>query len=404
MTEVWDAVQVSHSHVHDGPGLGPSSTRVRLVVALVLTPFVVAIVAGLVLLWPERSAHADEALATERARGTVVDVRSCDNEVPECLVATVDVTEGAGAPARVEAAIPFGTQAPEVSEGDRILLSYVAEAPPDQRYGFQDFDRGRPLAVLLALFVVGVLLLSRWRGLGSLLSLALSLGLLVVFTLPALTEGASPLLVAIVTAGAIMMTTLWLSHGFNVRTSVAMLGTLLALVCTGLLGTLFTTIGRFTGLSDEGSQYIAAINAEVDVEGLLLAGLVIGALGVLDDVTVTQAAVVWELAEADQSASRPTLFAQGMRIGRAHVASTVNTLALAYVGAMLPLLLVFSALDLPFGTAVSQEQVAQEVVRGLVGGLGIIAAVPLTTGLAALVAADLTARRRSTSPQLPLSD
>jgi uncharacterized membrane protein len=122
---------------------------------------------------------------------------------------------------------------------------------------------------------------------------------------------------------------------------------------------------------------------------------VIGALGVLDDVTVTQAAVVWELAATDPDASRPTLFARGMRVGRAHVASTVNTLALAYVGATLPLLLVFSALDLPFATAVSQELVAQEVVRGLVGGLGIIAAVPLTTALAAVVAAGLATRQRS---------
>ena len=358
-----------------------------------LAPFVAGTLVGLVLLWPEGGPSPVDRFATERAHGTVLDVHACDNGVPECLAARVDLTRGVGAPDRVEASIPFGERAPEVSDGDRILLTYVAEGPADQRYVFQDFDRGRPLAALLALFVAGVLLLSRWRGVGSLLSLALSLTLLTVFTLPALAGGAAPLLVAIVTAGAIMISTLWLSHGFSVRTSVAMLGTLLALVCTGVLGSLFTTVGRFTGLSDEGSQYIAAINAEVDVGGLLLAGLVIGALGVLDDVTVTQAAVVWELAEADVDASRKTLFARGMRVGRAHVASTVNTLALAYVGATLPLLLLFSALDLPFTTAVSQELVAQEVVRGLVGGLGIVAAVPITTALAAVLAAGSIARR-----------
>jgi uncharacterized membrane protein len=355
-------------------------------VAAVLTPFVALTVVGLVRLWPDDKATDTSQFATERAHGTVVEIHPCKNEVPGCLAGTVELTRGVGAPDEVEASLPFGEQAPRVAEGDRILLTYVEQAPVDQQYVFQDFDRGRSLAVLVVIFVVGVLLLSRWKGLGSLVSLGLSLGLLVVFTLPALAEGTSPLLVAIVTAGAIMISTLWLSHGFSVRTSVAMLGTLLALVCTGLLGSLFTTLGRFTGLSDEGSQYIAAINAEVDVAGLLLAGLVIGALGVLDDVTVTQAAVVWELAAADRTASRSTLFARGMRVGRAHVASTVNTLALAYVGATLPLLLVFTALDLPFATAVSQELVAQEVVRGLVGGLGIIAAVPLTTGLAAVIA------------------
>ena len=366
-----------------------------MVVVLVLAPFIAATVVGLVLLWPDEEPQTPSAFTSaERARGTVTDVHPCDNDVPGCLAATVDVTKGVGAPDSVDASIPYGERAPEVEVGDRILLSYVAEAPADQRYVFQDFDRGRPLTVLLVLFVVGVLVLSRWRGLGSLLSLGLSLGLLVTFTLPALSEGSSSLLVAIVTAGAIMIVTLWLSHGFTVRTSVAMLGTLLALICTGLLGSLFTSVGRFTGLSDEGSKYIAAINTEIDVSGLLLAGLVIGALGVLDDVTVTQAAVVWELAEADPHASRASLFAGGMRVGRAHVASTVNTLALAYVGATLPLLLVFSALELPFSTAVSQELVAQEIVRGLVGGLGIIAAVPLTTALAAAVAGSMADRRR----------
>ena len=369
--------------------------RVRIVVALVLAPFIAATLVGLVLLWPDEEPQTPNAFAAaERARGTVTEVRPCNNEVAGCLASTVELTEGVGAPDSIEASIPYGEQAPEVEVGDRVLLSYIADAPEGQRYVFQDFDRGRPLTTLLVLFVVGVLALSRWRGLGSLLSLGLSLGLLVVFTLPALSEGSPSLLVAIVTAGTIMIVTLWLSHGFSVRTSVAMLGTLLALICTGLLGSLFTSAGRFTGLSDEGSKYIAAINTEIDVSGLLLAGLVIGALGVLDDVTVTQAAVVWELAEADPHASRASLFAGAMRVGRAHVASTVNTLALAYVGATLPLLLVFSALELPFDTAVSQELVAQEIVRGLVGGLGIIAAVPLTTALAAGVAGSMADRRR----------
>lgn len=377
---------MSHTHAHDGAGLGPAPPRVRLVLTLLLAPLLVSVVAGLVVLWPSGEPTDVPSFASERAYGTVVDIASCDDGVPDCLVATVDITRGVGEDERVTASIPSGERAPVVSEGDRLLLTYVEEAPVEQRYVFQDFDRGRPLTWLLVLFVVGVLLLSRWRGLGSLVSLALSLGLLLVFTLPALTEGSPALPVAIVTAGAILIVTLWLSHGVNVRTSVAMLGTLLALVCTGLLGSLFTSVGHFTGLGDEGSRYIAAINVNVDVTGLLLAGLVIGALGVLDDVTVTQAAVVWELAEADPHASRASLFAGAMRVGRAHVASTVNTLVLAYVGATLPLLLVFTALELPFAIAISQELVAQEVVRGLVGGLGIIAAVPLTTALAAVVA------------------
>ena len=175
----------------------------------------------------------------------------------------------------------------------------------------------------------------------------------------------------------------------------------------GGLGWVFTEVGHFTGLVDEGSQYISGIAAQVDLRGLLLAGLVIGALGVLDDVTVTQTWAVWELADVDPDASARSLFVRAMRIGRSHAASTVNTLVLAYVGATLPLMLVFSALSLPFGIAVSQEVVAQEVVRGLVGGLGILAAVPVTTAIAALVAGGCSASgpagapcHRPTAPRL----
>jgi uncharacterized membrane protein len=291
--------------------------------------------------------------------------------------------------------LPYGDAAPVVEPGDRIVVTYVAQGEAGEQYAFQDFDRGPPLLTLTVLFALGVLALSRWRGIGSLVSLAFSLVLIAVFTLPAIMEGAAPLGVAVVTAAAIMVVTLYLSHGFTVRSTVAMLGTLVSLAVIAGLGWVFTTVGHFTGLVDEGSQYISSIAAQVDLHGLLLAGLVIGALGVLDDVTVTQTWAVWELADLDPDASARSLFVRAMRIGRSHVASTVNTLVLAYVGATLPLMLVFSALDLPFGIAVSQEVVAQEVVRGLVGGLGIIAAVPVTTAIASLVAARLVRERRT---------
>lgn len=384
-----------HGHAHSAD-LGPAPRRVRITVALVLVPLILLTCAALVWLWPEGGGYGFAGrYASERAHGTVTAVGPCTADVPECRSATVRLDRGAGAPGEVEAIVPFGDQAPDVTAGDRVVLAYSGQAPPDQQYTFQDFDRTRSLAVLLMVFVVGVLILSRWRGVGSLASLALSLVLVVGFTLPALSEGEPALLVAIATAGAIMVSTLWLSHGVSVRTNIAIIGTLLALIVTGTLGHVFTMAGRFTGLTDEASQYIASTNAEVDVGGLLLAGLVIGALGVLDDVTVTQTAVVWELAHADPHASRRSLFAQGMRIGRAHVASTVNTLALAYVGAMLPLLLVVSALGLPFAATVNQELIAQEIVRGLVGGIGILTAVPITTALAASVAGLLADRRRS---------
>ena len=389
-----------HSHVA-APSLGRAPDSVRLLLALVIAPLVLATVVGLALLWPDGDLElSGPGVDVQRGTATVLDVHPCRSEVEGCVAATVELRSGPGAPGEVEALLPYGEGAPAVAAGDDIVLAYAAEAPEGERYSFQDFDRSSPLLLLLLLFAASVLLLSRWRGLGSLLSLALSLVLLVVFTLPAVMEGAPALPVAVVTAATIMLVTLYLSHGFSVATSVAMVGTLVSLLLIGVLGRVFTAAGHFTGLVEEGSQYISSIAGQVDLRGLLLAGLVIGALGVLDDVTVTQTWAVWELADADPEATTRSLFLRAMRIGRSHVASTVNTLVLAYVGATLPLLLVFSALELRFSIAVSQEIVAQEVVRGLVGGLGIIAAVPVTTAVAALVAGRMV-RERGRPEQSP---
>ncbi|MDN5856496.1 MAG: YibE/F family protein, partial [Actinomycetia bacterium] len=186
-------------------------------------------------------------------------------------------------------------------------------------------------------------------------------------------------------AALIMIIAIYASQGFSVRSSVAIVGTLGSLAVAGTIGALFTAAGHFTGFSDESTKFLVAIIGDVDVRGLLLAGLIIGALGVLDDVTVTQTAAVWEIAAADPVASRRQLFASAMRIGRSHVSATVNTLVLAYVGASLPLLMLLSATNASASAQIRYEGVAQEIVRGLAGGLGIIAAVPITTALAALV-------------------
>ena len=388
-----------HSH-GDRPFLGPAPRRLRLLIGLLVGPLVLATVVGLVVLWPDGDLEiTGPGVDVQRGTAEVVGIGECRQDVVGCRLAEVELLTGPGAPGTAEALLPYGDKAPDVQAGDRIIVSFAAQAPEGEQYAFQDFDRGPPLLTLTILFAVGVLALSRWRGIGALASLAYSLVLIAVFTLPAIMEGSSPLAVAVVTAAAIMLVTLYLSHGFDVRSTVAMLGTLVSLAVIGGIGWIFTGIGHFTGLVDEGSQYISGIAAQVDLRGLLLAGLVIGALGVLDDVTVTQTWAVWELADVDPDASTRSLFVRAMRIGRSHAASTVNTLVLAYVGATLPLMLVFSALDLPFGIAVSQEIVAQEVVRGLVGGLGILAAVPVTTAIAAVVAGRLVRERTaSTGP------
>lgn len=388
-----------HGH-GEHPSLGPAPRQLRLLMAVLVGPLVLATLVGLFVLWPDGDLEiTGPGVDVERGTAKVLELVPCPREVQVegCRAAEIELLSGPGAPGGSMALLPYGEKAPKVRAGDRIIVSFTEQAPAGQQYAFQDFDRGRPLLTLTILFAVGVLALSRWRGIGALASLAYSLVLIAVFTLPAIMEGSAPLPVAVATAAAIMLVTLYLSHGFSVRSTVAMLGTLVSLLVIGGIGWVFTSVGHFTGLVDEGSQYISGIAAQVDLRGLLLAGLVIGALGVLDDVTVTQTWAVWELADVDPDASVRSLFVRAMRIGRSHVASTVNTLVLAYVGATLPLMLVFSALSLPFGIAVSQEVVAQEVVRGLVGGLGIIAAVPVTTAIAALVAGRLVRERTAGS-------
>jgi uncharacterized membrane protein len=380
-------------HGHDSTLVVASwSRRVSL---LMVIPLLIGTLVGLVLLWPTR---AQPELPGEgvRYRATLESVFPCPavNGVASenCLIGRLRLNDGPEAGETVEIPVPAGAGSPKVRPGDPAVLAYNAAgydpaAPTDTRYEFVDLQRSRPLVILGLLFGVAVIALSRWRGVAALAGLAASVVFLSIFVLPALLAGSPPLAVAVVGASAIMITTLYLTHGPSVRTTVALVGTLISLGLTGLLGAVFTTVGRFTGLADEAAAYLGTYATSVDMRGLLLAGLVIGALGVLDDVTVTQTAAVWEVATANPTAPRRRIFAAGMRIGREHVASTVNTLVLAYAGAALPLLLLLQVSSLRLGDMLSSEIIAQEIVRSLVGGLGIVAAVPVTTALAAFVVA-----------------
>jgi len=205
------------------------------------------------------------------------------------------------------------------------------------------------------------------------------------FMLPAILSGKNPVAVAVVGAAAIMFVALYLAHGINARTTTAVLGTVGALFLTGVLAWIFVTGTHLTGMATEESGLLAASLSGVSLKGLLLGGIVIGSLGVLDDVTVTQASAVWELHRANPSYGFQRLYAAGLRIGRDHIASTVNTLVMAYAGASLPLLVLFTLSSRRLGDVLTSELVAQEIVRTLVGSIGLVAAVPITTALAAFV-------------------
>lgn len=279
-----------------------------------------------------------------------------------------------------------GAGSRSLAAGDPIIVARGAGGGAgSEAYYFVDYRRDTPLLVLALLFVSVVILISRLRGVFSLVGLGISLLILVRFVLPAILAGNDPVLVAVTGSAAIMFVTLYLAHGVNVRTTTAILGTLASLALTGALALVFVELSRFTGFGSEEATFLQISAEQVNLEGLLLGGIIIGTLGVLDDVTVTQASVVWELRVANPAYSTRRLYSSALRIGRAHIASTVNTLVLAYAGASLPLLILFTISNRPLGGVLTTEVVAEEIVRTLVGSIGLVASVPITTALAAAV-------------------
>jgi uncharacterized membrane protein len=306
-----------------------------------------------------------------------------------CVSLTFRLVEGPDEGTTTTVELPSGSsRAAGVEAGRRVLLGHQPDVEGFE-YVFLDPDRRSPLLALAAVFALAVVALGGWRGGSALLGLLATLLVLFLFVVPAILDGSDPLLVSLVGSVAIAFAALYLSHGIGVQTTVALLGTLGGLLCAAILAVVFMNVAEITGLASEEALFLTALGTDLDLRGLILGGIMIGALGAIDDVTVTQASAVWELRSADRTMSRRRLLRSGMRIGRDHVASTVNTLVLAYAGASMPLLILFVLSDQPAGTVANGEIVATEIVRTLVGSLGLIASVPITTWLAV----DIVSRR-----------
>jgi uncharacterized membrane protein len=365
----------------------------RLLVAGAVAVAVFAVV-GLVVWWPSGDTLIDsEAFGfTDRERGIVTEasIEDCSYDPSVlCDRVAVEVTSGPGAGA--EATLEFSLDDPGLAgatlrTGDRIYLNDAGpDVPSDIRYSFADFQRGTPLVLLTLLFAAVVVLVGRFRGLFALVGLVVSLSVVIGFVLPALLEGSSPVGVALTGAAVIALAALYLAHGWNQPTTVALLGTIASLTLTAILGASFASAARLTGLASEESINLLAFAPNLDFRGLLLAAMIIGSLGVLDDVTVTQVSAVTELHHANPTGGFRDLYAASVRIGRDHIASATNTLVLAYTAAALPLLLIFTQSRLSLGEVATSEVVAVEIVQTLVGSIGLVASVPITTGLAAWV-------------------
>lgn len=367
--------------------------RTRRVLLWIVVLVGVATLVGLALTWPSRDVSEGLTGFTSTyydGQIEAVEVVPCpgpaeDDASLRCAELDVVVLEGPDE-GRLVALDLFDAASADLSEGERIVLEHDPSAGEGFEYRFSDRDRSSVLLWLALLFALAVIVLGRLRGLAALAGLGLTLAVLLIYTVPALVDGTAPLLVALISASAISYCAIYLAHGFNSMSTVALLGTLGALALTAGLATLFVDLARITGLASEEAAFLQLGAGQIDLRGLILAGVIIGALGALDDMTVTQASAVWELRAANSRYTSGELYRSGIRIGRDHVAATVNTLVLAYAGAAMPLLLLFSITEQPLLTIANSELMATEIVRTLVGSIGLVASVPLTTGLAVLAA------------------
>jgi len=379
---------MSHAHLHtldETPAPLPpdEARRVRLVLAAIVVPLLLATLAGLVWLWPsgESPVGSVPLLAEGMSIETAEIVELTGEQGAE---ARAELLSGVGEGQVIPVQVP-----PEVLDngadvGDRVRLLFSPTAlGSGVPYVFWDFERTVPVAWLAALYALVVLAVARWRGLAAMAGLGASLAVVVVFVLPALMTGAPPLAVALVGGSAMMFFSVYLAHGVSIRTTTALVGTFIGLAVTTALAMWGTRAADLTGTTSDTSLMLSGTFPGLRLQDLLLCGIVVAGLGALNDVTITQASAVWELHAADPTMPRRRLWLGGMRIGRDHIASTVYTLAFAYVGTALPVLLMAASYDRGFVDTLMAGEIAEEVVRTLVSSIGLVLAIPATTAIGA---------------------
>jgi uncharacterized membrane protein len=281
--------------------------------------------------------------------------------------------------------VTFENELIPLKEGDDVYLHYLKTINGDEYFIFTDFKRHTQLWILGGLFVGLLLAFSGWHGLRALFSLALSIGAIVFGLVPLMLAGWNPILVSLLVSAVVLAVVLYFTHGFNSRSSIAFLGTFGAVLVTCAIAWVSVSTMRLTGFGSDASVSLNfATRGTLDFGGLLLGSIIIGILGMLDDVSITQVSVVRQLKRANKSFDMRQLYIRAIEVGKDHLGSLVNTLALAYVGVSLPLVLLFANADAPLALTLNQEVIAAEYVRIIVGSIGLILAVPLTTLLAAL--------------------
>lgn len=406
----------SHSgtdHARPTPETAATRRKANLLLTAILGPITLLAIIGMIMLWPSadrsdvRVVESYGGLSTETGVVSGASIEPCRgfadasiSELVECLHLKVKPDAG-GAVISVEVP-PEITNQSSVSDGTHIrFLDLGAQITADQqRYLFIDFVRTIPMALLAGIYALVVIVVARWRGFRALLGLAGAYAVMAYFILPGLIDGKPPLLLALVGSSIIMVAVLYFAHGFSARTSTALLGTIFGLAATALIAAWASGASQLTGLNDDADFYLQNVSDNISLSGVMLCGLIISGLGVLNDVTITQSSAVWEMHELAPESSARRLFAGAMRVGRDHIASTVYTIVFAYAGAALPLLILTSLQDLPFEEMVTGGDLAEEIVRTLVGSIGLVLAIPVTTAIAVLVVKAVGSKTVQTSAEI----
>ncbi|WP_104062041.1 YibE/F family protein [Arthrobacter sp. 4R501] len=399
------------SHSPAEPAPSPQATALRRranrLLLAVLVPLTLLTLAAMILMWPSgsrdgitltnptsgapgatfESGKIQRVIQASCTQGASQDAQGQSGS--DCTYAFTEPDKGGS---QVKVIInPDVAKSHGIKAGDNISYLDLTSSPgaaanqATPQYIFVDFVRTVPILLLAILYSVVVIAVARWRGLRALIGLVGAFAVLAGFMLPGLVEGKPPLLLALVGSTVIMIGMLYFAHGFSARTSTALLGTMFGLGITAVLAAWSTDAANLWGAGSSEASVLSNISGNISISGIILCGLIISGLGVLNDVTIAQSSSVWELYELAPETSARNLFTSAMRIGRDHIASTVYTIAFAYAGAALPIMILVMLYDRPLGEALTSAEMSEEVVRTLVGSVGLVLAIPVTTALAVLV-------------------
>lgn len=376
--------------------------RARLILTALVVPVLLAIIIGIIALYsPKPLGDAQQDWSQQTPNRLSGQVTGLNGE--KCLIAGLKMPKGTADPTNglpetqpmvcvkvlegqwkgkvVPVRVPEESKS-AIRVGTAVWMIYDTDAmATGTPFLFTDIKRGNALAIMGLLYVIIVVAVAGRRGFLALLGLAASTLVIVFFILPALMAGKPPMLVTLAGVGAIMFLSVYLAHGITIRTTTALVGTLLGLMVTVLLAYAGTRAAGLSGASDEDALILGTQLPALALPSLFICGIVVAGLGALNDVTITQASAVWELDEADPQMPRRKLFSRAMRIGRDHIASTVYTLAFAYVGTALPTLILAMLSQRPFLELLTVSQIAEEIVRTLVASIGLVLAIPATTAV-----------------------